>query len=214
MWERLRALEGAVAGLGTGIVKCAVTMLRRAVAWCRQPKCWQPADQVVRLVPNPPGCPSAAVRLLEEEGRRLQRSRLKLRMQPVALYAGLPAAHQLGVFEPAPRGVRKVGGRQTRLCKCLPGFGNARCLPLWTRVPDCQALHQTAKSACPGVPPAGHRVHQHRGNFRHPGGNCLRHRLLLRQAALLQPAVGAGKPAHSTHQQGLCAAARGAGRCA
>lgn len=50
----------------------------------------------------------AAVKLLDEEGRRLQRSRLKLRMQAVALYAGLPAAHQLGVFEPAPRGVRKV----------------------------------------------------------------------------------------------------------
>ncbi|KAL4419831.1 hypothetical protein ABPG75_006929 [Micractinium tetrahymenae] len=48
------------------------------------------------------------VRLLEDEGRRLQRSKLKWRLKPVALYAGLPAAHQLGVFEPAPRGVRKV----------------------------------------------------------------------------------------------------------
>ncbi|KAL4435416.1 hypothetical protein ABPG77_006178 [Micractinium sp. CCAP 211/92] len=48
------------------------------------------------------------VRQLEDEGRRLQRSRLKLKLKPAALYAGLPAAHQLGVFEPAPRGVRKV----------------------------------------------------------------------------------------------------------
>ncbi len=50
----------------------------------------------------------AVVRQLEDEGRRLQRSRLKLKLKPAALYAGLPAAHQLGVFEPAPRGVRKV----------------------------------------------------------------------------------------------------------
>lgn len=50
-----------------------------------------------------------AVRLLEEEGRKLRRSQLKLRLHPVPLYAGLPAAHQLGVFEPAPRGYRKVG---------------------------------------------------------------------------------------------------------
>lgn len=52
--------------------------------------------------------PCTAVKLLDEEGRRLQRSRLKWRLQPVALYAGLPATHQLAVFEPAPRGVRKV----------------------------------------------------------------------------------------------------------
>jgi HrpA-like RNA helicase len=46
--------------------------------------------------------------MLTEEARRLQRSRLKLRMQAVPLYAGLPATHQLAVFEAAPRGVRKV----------------------------------------------------------------------------------------------------------
>lgn len=51
----------------------------------------------------------AAVRLLEDEGRRLQRSRLKWRLQPAALYAGLPATHQLAAFQPAARGVRKVG---------------------------------------------------------------------------------------------------------
>ncbi len=50
-----------------------------------------------------------AVRLLEEEARKLRRSNLKLRMHPAPLYAGLPAAHQLGVFQPAPREYRKVG---------------------------------------------------------------------------------------------------------
>ena len=35
-------------------------------------------------------------------------NKLKFRLQPVPLYAGLPAAHQLGVFEPPPRGFRKV----------------------------------------------------------------------------------------------------------
>lgn len=66
---------------------------------------------------------AVAVKLLDEEGRRLQRSRLKLRMQAVALYAGLPAAHQLGVFEPAPRGVRKVRvpGCARHGCRRAPG---------------------------------------------------------------------------------------------
>eukprot|EP00887_Chlorella_sp_A99_P002951 scaffold24.g2951.t1 len=52
----------------------------------------------------------AAVALLEEEGRRLRRQggQQRLRLAPVPLYAGMPAAHQLGVFEPAPRGYRKV----------------------------------------------------------------------------------------------------------
>ncbi|KAI3425228.1 hypothetical protein D9Q98_008996 [Chlorella vulgaris] len=50
----------------------------------------------------------AVVKLLEEEGRRLQRSRLKWRLQPMALYAGLSAPHQLAAFDAAPRGVRKV----------------------------------------------------------------------------------------------------------
>lgn len=63
----------------------------------------------------PPTLRPAVVRQLEDEGRRLQRSRLKWKLKPAALYAGLPAAHQLGVFEPAPRSVRKVwntGGRR------------------------------------------------------------------------------------------------------
>ena len=50
------------------------------------------------------------MRLLEEEARKLRRSNLRLRLHPVPLYAGLPAAHQLGAFEPAPRGYRKVWG--------------------------------------------------------------------------------------------------------
>lgn len=52
--------------------------------------------------------PHAVAKLLEEEGRRLQRSRLKWRLQPMALYAGLSAPHQLAAFDAAPRGVRKV----------------------------------------------------------------------------------------------------------
>ncbi|KAI7836590.1 hypothetical protein COHA_009551 [Chlorella ohadii] len=66
----------------------------------------QPGDILIFLT-GQDEC-EAAVKLLDEEGRRLQRSRLKWRLQPVALYAGLPATHQLAVFEPAPRGVRKV----------------------------------------------------------------------------------------------------------
>ena len=65
--------------------------------------------------------PPPAVKLLEEEGRRLQRSRLKWRLQPAALYAGLPAAAQLGVFEPAPRGARKVRS-SGRVCWPPPGL--------------------------------------------------------------------------------------------
>lgn len=78
-------------------------------------------------------CPSlpcllAAVRQLEDEGRRLQRSKLSLRLKPVALYAGLPAAHQLGVFEPAPRGVRKVGGGVRAQACSGPAAALLRCL--------------------------------------------------------------------------------------
>ena len=47
--------------------------------------------------------------LLEEEARRVQKRGSKLRLFPLALYAGLPAASQQQVFEPTPRGYRKVG---------------------------------------------------------------------------------------------------------
>ncbi len=50
----------------------------------------------------------SCVRLLEEEARKLRRSNLKMRLLPVPLYAGLPATHQLGVFEAPPRGYRKA----------------------------------------------------------------------------------------------------------
>ena len=58
-----------------------------------------------------------AVSLLEEEARKLRRAQGALRLMPVPLYAGLPAAHQLEVFEPSPRGYRKVrqAARATRL---------------------------------------------------------------------------------------------------
>ena len=52
----------------------------------------------------------AAVSMLEEEARRYRRAQGgSLRLMPVALYAGLPAADQLQAFQPTPRGYRKVG---------------------------------------------------------------------------------------------------------
>lgn len=97
---------------------CASWLARLPPPWrCREPyparaagkRCCTPVLQALAPVTACPAFPGpAAVKLLEEEGRRLQRSRLKWRLQPVALYAGLPATHQLAVFEPAPRGVRKV----------------------------------------------------------------------------------------------------------
>ena len=51
----------------------------------------------------------SAVSLLEEEARRFRRAQgNSLRLMPVALYAGLPAASQLQAFEMTPRGYRKV----------------------------------------------------------------------------------------------------------
>lgn len=99
-------------------------MLQQRCASCRLsllllllPVARCPLMPVLSAVPRPQPIPlpAAAVKLLEEEARRLQRSRLKLRLQPVSLYAGLPAAHQLGVFEPAPRGVRKVSAYHSPL---------------------------------------------------------------------------------------------------
>ena len=54
----------------------------------------------------------SAVSMLEEEARRYRRAQgSSLRLMPVALYAGLPAASQLQVFEATPRGYRKVWAR-------------------------------------------------------------------------------------------------------
>ena len=50
----------------------------------------------------------AAVRMLEEEARRLRHGRLKLRLMPAGLYSGLPAVDQLAALSPAPRGYRKA----------------------------------------------------------------------------------------------------------
>ncbi|KAI8469268.1 MAG: P-loop containing nucleoside triphosphate hydrolase protein [Monoraphidium minutum] len=50
----------------------------------------------------------AAVRLLQEEAARLAHSRLKYRLLPLPLYAGLPGAQQRAAFQPAARGTRKV----------------------------------------------------------------------------------------------------------
>lgn len=52
----------------------------------------------------------SAVSMLEEEARRYRRAQGgSLRLMPVALYAGLPAADQLQAFQSTPRGYRKVG---------------------------------------------------------------------------------------------------------
>ncbi|KAK9901246.1 hypothetical protein WJX75_002237 [Coccomyxa subellipsoidea] len=48
------------------------------------------------------------VGLLEEEARKVRAGRAALRLMPVPLFAGLPAATQLAAFEHAPRGYRKV----------------------------------------------------------------------------------------------------------
>jgi hypothetical protein len=46
--------------------------------------------------------------MLEEEARKVRQGRAPLRMAPIPLYAGLPAANQLAAFEPPPRGYRKA----------------------------------------------------------------------------------------------------------
>lgn len=90
--------------------------------------CCPPVFQAPALATACPALPGpAAVKLLEEEGRHLQRSRLKWRLQPVALYAGLPATHQLAVFEPAARGVRKVGAVMST-CGCVWVSRLAKCM--------------------------------------------------------------------------------------
>ncbi|EIE20207.1 putative DEAH [Coccomyxa subellipsoidea C-169] len=48
------------------------------------------------------------VSMLEEEARKVRAGRAALRLMPVPLYAGLPAAAQLAAFEHSPRGYRKV----------------------------------------------------------------------------------------------------------
>ena len=114
LWGLARLTACTAAGSGRprpdGVRACAGLFphFARAANSCAPCHCQRPnASPPPHTQPHLPT--PAAVKLLEEEGRRLQRSRLKWRLQPVALYAGLPAAHQLGVFEPAPRGVRKVG---------------------------------------------------------------------------------------------------------
>eukprot|EP00879_Flechtneria_rotunda_P019658 GHRR01020655.1.p1 GENE.GHRR01020655.1~~GHRR01020655.1.p1 ORF type:complete len:477 (+),score=160.70 GHRR01020655.1:145-1431(+) len=50
----------------------------------------------------------AAVKMLDEEARKLARSRLKYKLLPTPMYAGLPGAQQRMALDPAPRGYRKV----------------------------------------------------------------------------------------------------------
>ncbi|CAD7701368.1 unnamed protein product [Ostreobium quekettii] len=50
----------------------------------------------------------AAVKLLREEARHLAQARLSLKLQPVALYSGLPGYYQMQALQPPQRGHRKV----------------------------------------------------------------------------------------------------------
>lgn len=116
MISTFEAREEAVAAC-TALYTCALPVQVKT-RWGQQCACWRtkPASLACfckQLCPCFLACSGqdeveAAVRMLEDEARKLRRSNLKLRMQPAPLYAGLPAAHQLGVFEPAPRGYRKV----------------------------------------------------------------------------------------------------------
>ena len=49
-----------------------------------------------------------AVEYMEEEAKKVRKRGLGLKMMPLPLYAGLPYANQMQVFESAPRGYRKV----------------------------------------------------------------------------------------------------------
>lgn len=71
-------------------------------------RCWNAPSNAFHPAAGQEECESA-VSLLEEEARKLRRAQGALRLMPVPLYAGLPAAHQLEVFAPSPRGYRKVG---------------------------------------------------------------------------------------------------------
>ena len=90
----------------------------------------------------------SAVSLLEEDARRLRRVQGTLRLMPVPLYAGLPAAHQLEVFEPSPRGYRKVGQatsrklQQGRSAHRAPGSSPGLCnlCSVAVRVPPCNRV--------------------------------------------------------------------------
>ncbi len=59
--------------------------------------------------------------MLEEEARKVRAGRAALRLMPVPLYAGLPAAAQLAAFEHAPRGYRKACALHgSVIVPCLP----------------------------------------------------------------------------------------------
>jgi len=78
-----------------------------------------------------------AVHLLEEEARKVQKRGSKLRLFPMPLYAGLPAASQQQVFEPTPRGYRKVGS----LCSDLYQIFLVHPLTVQTLWQEQHALH-------------------------------------------------------------------------
>ena len=77
----------------------------------------------------------SAVSMLEEEARRYRRAQGgSLRLMPVALYAGLPAADQLQAFQPTPRGYRKVSCKRelTGVCQLHIDHRRSNLLPTAT----------------------------------------------------------------------------------
>lgn len=83
----------------------------------------------------------SAVSMLEEEARRFRRAQgNSLRLMPVALYAGLPAASQLQAFEITPRGYRKV--------TCLPVGRSIIALDLLTSYKWVHCVATPSPSKC------------------------------------------------------------------
>ena len=86
--------------------------------------CSTPTDVVNAPALGQEEC-EAAVGLLEEEARKVRRRASGLKLLPVPLYAGLPAANQLQAFEVTPRGYRKVGPIHSSLLSLSMASDNA-----------------------------------------------------------------------------------------
>ena len=98
----------------------------------------------------------AAVSMLEAEARRFRRAQgNSLRLMPLALYAGLPAASQLQAFEMTPRGYRKVLPGVSPCCyvKYAPNWGMPRKFEMkLSRAVLCPAVPCCAVSCCAVLP--------------------------------------------------------------
>ena len=77
----------------------------------------------------------------------MRAGRAALRLMPVPLYSGLPAAAQLAAFQAAPRGYRKV--------RCVPGcflgFSRVHNKPFYAGLPARRAAGRVPGRA-PGLP--------------------------------------------------------------